>query len=203
MEAATREALSERLELLTDCGAARYDGPAITLITGLLSRAAQLEPGAGARVASRAEARLERLESEYDTARGAARAAIERLEAVQGRPAPKLAEALAEGRLDEIARAERRLRPGEDPLSPERTRSAAAYRDAVADFTTTLSRANAPREDSEEAGLLNGRKLAERILAAAEVISPAYHRSLIGGLVDLAALMHLPALAQPRKRSGQ
>jgi hypothetical protein len=47
--------------------------------------------------------------------------------------------------------------------------------------------------------LLNGAELAARVLAEAERLSPAWRRSVVASLLDLAALMHLPEPPPPRR----
>jgi hypothetical protein len=72
---------------------------------------------------------------------------------------------------------------------------------AVADFSAALGIAGVEDSPPVQAGPLNGSMLAARVLGAAQSISPAYRRHLVGELIDLGSLLELSAAAPPRMRS--
>jgi hypothetical protein len=84
--------------------------------------------------------------------------------------------------------------------APPRERPSTHYGNALADLSTALSLAAAEDSPVEQVGLLNGTQLAARLLKFAGELSPAYRRSLVSRLVDLAPLLELPPIPAPRKR---
>jgi len=153
--------------------------------------------GAAAHLERRAAWHLDRLEAAHTAARQRAEEALSGLDG-RGVAVPAEArEALEAGDPVPVLRAARRLAvAGAQPLvhraAPERR-----YRDALADLETALASRSAPA--GGHTGLLDGRTLAARILEEAEALAPAWRRSLVATLVDLAALLHLPEPPRPRR----
>jgi len=204
-----RRRVQDDLARLEQAGAAGFDEPGVHLVHGLLERARTLEEPARRRLEARAAERLASLEASFERERGRAREELEALSEGSPEAAPELSEAwedLEGGRLDRALRLARRRR-ARAPAASARlaqdeqvARRSREYRDALADLTASISRAQARDEAVEQAGLLNGRVMSARLLEEAEAISPDYRRALVADLVDLAALLHLPELPAPRKR---
>jgi len=208
--AVVRRTVQDGLARLEQAGVRSFDEPALDLIRNLLERARALDEGARVRLEARAAERLELLEKSFASERERARTALETLSGEGAEAPPELSTAwedLEGGRLDRVLRLARRRRatastPEEAAERAQRdARKARIYRDELADLTASISRAQSCDAPVEQAGLLNGRVLAARLLEEAEALSPDYRRSLVAELVDLAALLHLPEPRAPRKRS--
>jgi hypothetical protein len=204
-----RRSIQEGLARLEAEGAGAFDAPALDMVRNLLERARELEPEARVRLESRAAARLAELGDAYARERTRARAALESLAERESGGGKALAEAFEDlegGHLDRVLRLARRRTSSGDSRTgrAEREQRAAdqawLYRDGLADLTASFSRAQSEDACAEQAGLLNGRRLAARLLEEADAISPAYRRALVASLVDLATLLHLPELPAPRRR---
>jgi hypothetical protein len=181
----------------------RFDPVAAEFVSDLLARAEGLGGRARALLEARAELHLTRLEAAGRAASDRARKALDAL-GDDGRDpagAEPLREALASGDPLSALRGARRLRAaGAGSAGNLRRRgSHRRYRDALADLQTELA-ARPPAAGDTDTGLLNGNRLAARILAEADAISPAWRRSLVASLFDLASLMHLPEPPPPRRR---
>jgi hypothetical protein len=207
--AVVRRTVQDGLARLEEAGVRSFDEPAVDLIRNLLERARSLDERARVRLESRAAERLGLLEQSFERERDRARAALETLSGEDSEAPSGLSAAwedLEGGRLDRVLRLARRRRatgsvPAQGEQRAERdARKARIYRDELADLTVSISRAQTSDATVEQAGLLNGRVLAARLLEEAEALSPDYRRSLVADLVDLAALLHLPELRAPRKR---
>jgi len=164
--------LRARLAVLEERDGRELDDLGCDHLRDLLARADSLGGRAGALLRDRAQARLARLE------------------------------ARCEG-----MRARRGTLVGADPevqsrATEARQASTRRYREAIAEWTAVVSLARAVDQVPEEAGLLNGQRLAARALQAAGALSPLYLRSLTSTLADLAPLLALPEIRPPRKRSG-
>jgi hypothetical protein len=190
--------LARRVKALRARGAAHYDPVALDLVEGLVARAEGQEARAADRLRARAEHHLGRLEAAHaEACARAERALVAHEAAAGGRDAAALRERLEAG--DAIAVLQRlRAWSGAAVAGDAAPRARARYRAALADLETTLA-GDRPAPPEEHAGLLNGAELAARVLAEAERLSPAWRRSVVASLLDLAALMHLPEPPPPRR----
>jgi hypothetical protein len=193
--------LSNRLDACERSGADRFDPVASEFIADLLERAERLGGRARELIEARAAVHLSRLEATHRTACDRARAALDAL-ATHGlgtAATDALHESIETGDPVPALRGARRLlAAGPSPVLP-RAASHRRYRDALADLQTALASRRSSVADPQT-GLLNGTRLAARILEEAEAISPAWRRSLVASLLDLASLMHLPEVPAPRRR---
>lgn len=193
--------VSAGLERLERAGARQLDAPGCEMIRGLLARAEALEGEAREQLVVRAAARYADLEARLVARREVAIAEMSRLKERGLDGGEVLEEALAAGDLERVMRAGRRARTREGRAhAAPRERPSTHYGNALADLSTALSLAAAEDSPVEQVGLLNGTQLAARLLKFAGELSPAYRRSLVSRLVDLAPLLELPPIPAPRKR---
>lgn len=201
IESPDRVWLSTRLDALERSGADRFDPVGAEFVVDLLARGERLGGRARDLIEARAAEHLTRLEDAHRGACARARAALEALgpDAVGTAEVEALQDSIDAGDPLPVLRTARRL--SASPPVPTQTRDAShrRYRDALADLQTALA-SRPERSADPQTGLLNGTRLAERILEEAEAISPTWRRSLVASLFDLAALMHLPETPAPRRR---
>lgn len=187
-----------RLDALEARGAAQFDPPGVELIAALLARASRLGGAAGARLEARAAVHLTRLEAAHAAACARAAARLDDLERAGRVVAPGVRERLDAGDPISVLQAARRQAVAPSLATRDRTHARRRYREALADLETALCADREPPPE-EHAGLLDGASLAARVLAEAEALSPAWRRSLVASLLDLASLMHLPEPPPPRR----
>lgn len=199
--AAVVASLSQRLDALEQSGADRFDPVGAEFVADLLERAEGLGGRVRELLEDRAAVHLSRLEATHRTACERARATLDALAAagIETPEADALRESLEAGDPLPALRGARRLLASGPRPAPARVANHRRYRDALADLQTALASRRAPVADPQT-GLLNGTRLAARILEEAEAISPAWRRSLVASLLDLASLMHLPEAPSPRRR---
>ncbi len=192
--------VAQRLDELVMQGAEGFDRPAVDFVRALLERARGLGGLAGDRLGARAGQHLEVLVFRFEAARREALAHVEQLDAEGPRAAASARARLEAGQFEALGRrAHQVAQPGDGARAPRVGKQ--AYRDALAELCVARSAAMSGAGESEEdAGLLNGRVLAARILRHAGALAPSYRRALVAELFDLSALLHLPELKAPRKR---
>lgn len=201
-DASSTGAAAARLDDLEGQRLDRFDPVACEFVADLLARAEGLDGRARARLEARAQTHLARLEAAHRATEERARRALDALGSAGVEPdrSECLRDALAAGDPVSALRGARRLRASGAVATPGGRRGAhRRYRDALADLQTELAKRPATPGDVD-AGLLNGNVLAARILAEADAISPAWRRSLVASLLDLASLLHLPEPPPPRRR---
>jgi hypothetical protein len=193
-------ALRTELDALRSAGAERFDPAGLELIQRLLDGARGLDGAARAHLLQRGSVRLEDLRTRTQAARADAEAALARLVESGVDAEGPLRDALEDGHWSRVHRAERivRRRGARRRSAPPAQR--VGYRQAAADFSSALGIASVEDSPPEQAGLLNATVLAARVLQAAESISPRYRQALVAELIDLGALLELPAPAPPRKQ---
>ena len=172
-DAAVADELRARLAVLEERDGRELDDLGCDHLRDLLARAESLGGHAGALLRDRAEARLARLEARCEGMRARRGTSVGADPAVQSK------------------------------VTEAREANARRYRAAIAEWTAVVSLARAVDQVPQEAGLLNGQRLAARALQAAGALSSVYLRSLTSTLADLAPLLALPEIRPPRKRSGE